>query len=56
LARDGRIFGSDAVSDWNFNMDETPKSEHVVPIVSKKPGLLDMLARLFAAIFGKGKA
>jgi hypothetical protein len=27
LARDGRIFGSDAVTDWNFNMDEAPKGE-----------------------------
>ena len=34
---------------------ETPKAEHVAPVVSKKPGLLDMLARLIAAMFGKGK-
>jgi putative chitinase len=37
-------------------VNETPKSEHAAPVVSKKPGLLDMLARLIAAMLGKGKA
>ena len=41
---------------YGGQVNEAPKTEQVVPVVSKEPGFLDMLARLIGAIFGKGKA
>ena len=35
--------------------EKTPEIEHGAPIMSKKAGFLYMIARLFAAMFGKGK-